>query len=443
MVDRGLVLGGIEDLDCGTTDVLVFILDKLEHRIHDFRTADFPQRVAGPGADPPVVVLDRLEQVLDRIGIADFIEHLNGRSSRILGLVLQRGNQELDGLRVVDLYHDVDGLVLNFEVRVPKQPADLLDVDIAVTVCERVQRGASNHLVGVAERHFQGPVDVRMLEFCQQVDQVNLDQRVFATHAGNKVRHHVLGHDFFNNAEKRPLLLGTHLVGALQHIMNIQRVLVNLENLDEGGLRDLGVLKETEQLVRIVVVAARQGPRRPGYNAFAAVCKTFFVELEGLVGDLAGQNVDVQHRVVTITHRQRIDRFGNDLGPEFFEALGQLLRGARVCVRLAGQLADQLISAKAREEAHDTRSAGWALQRLICESDERKSRPCNARIPACELSCAGNCKTFISRFAQAHANDGSPAVPDRTRSRFHTDPSESLCHSIHGANLSSGQTKYR
>ena len=280
---------------------------------------------------------------------------------------------------MVDLYDDIDGLVLNFEVRVPQQPGDLLDVDIAVAVCERPKRGASNHLVRVAERHFQRPVDVLMLEFRQQLDQVNLDERVFAAHAGNKVRHHVLGHDFFNNPEKRPFLLGSHLVGTLQHVMNVQRILVNLENLDQGGLRDIGILKETEQLVRVVVVAARQRPCRAGYDAFAAVCQTLFVELEGLVGDLAGQNVDVQHRVVAVTYRQRLDGFGNDFGAEFFKALGQLLRGARVRVRLTGQLADQLISANAREQTHDTMSAGCAIrctiQGVICESDGRRSRP--------------------------------------------------------------------
>ena len=89
VADGALVLGLVQDLDRGATDVLVLVADQLERRLDHARAADLGERVGGAAAHPPVVVLDRLQQVLDVRRRADLVQHLDRGATGVLVLVAQ------------------------------------------------------------------------------------------------------------------------------------------------------------------------------------------------------------------------------------------------------------------------------------------------------------------------------------------------------------------
>ena len=181
---------------------------------------------------------------------------------------------------------------------------------------------------------------------------MNLDRRILAAHPVDQVRHHVLGNDVLDDPEQGRFFLRLQFVGSPQQIVDAEVVLVDFEDLDERGFGDLLVLKEVEQRVGVVVVGARERPGRAGYDALAAVRQAFLVELQGLVVDVACENVNEHHRVFLVAHRECVDDSRNDFRAELLQALDGLHGSGRARVGLAGEVADQLISAETAEERH-------------------------------------------------------------------------------------------
>ena len=94
---------------------------------------------------------------------------------------------------------------------------------------------------------------------------------VLTRHAINQVGHHVLGDDLLDDLEERRFLFWLDLVGAPHQLVHADLLLVNLEDLDQGALGDLGIVKKLEQFVGVIVRAAGQGPGGAGDDALGAV----------------------------------------------------------------------------------------------------------------------------------------------------------------------------
>ena len=169
-----------------------------------FGPADLAERIRGAAAHPPVVVGNRFEKLLDRLGVADFVEHFHRGAARVFVFVLEHRDQVLDGLRIVGADDDVDGLVLHVDFRVAQQHAHLFDLDRAVHLGERAQRGGTHQLVGVLELLLQRALDLGLREARQDVDDVQARDRVFAVQAADQLRQVVVGGELAEDAEQAP-----------------------------------------------------------------------------------------------------------------------------------------------------------------------------------------------------------------------------------------------
>ncbi len=198
---------------------------------------------------------------------------------------------------MIDLNHHVDGLVLHVEIGILKQFGDGGDIYIAAARGEGAQRRAANHLVGVAQLDLQRRVDIRAVEFLEQIDQVNLYHGIAATHARDEVRNHLRPDHALDDPEDGRLLLDVEVVGALQQLVHAQVLLVDLQHLDQCGLRHLVVLEPVEELVDVVIGGTAQRPRGAFYNTLVAVSQTLPVIVERLVVYERGQDIHKHHRV--------------------------------------------------------------------------------------------------------------------------------------------------
>ena len=176
--DRALVLGLVQDLDGRAANVLILILDQCQDGIDDLRTADLAERVGRASTHPPIAVGDDLEQVFDRLGGAHHVQYLDRRAPRVFILVLEHLDQVLDGLRVIGMYHEVDGLVLHFDLRVAKHAADQWHVERAVHARKRRQRRRADQFVVVLEQLLHGLLYFGEVEARQDLDDVQPCDRI-------------------------------------------------------------------------------------------------------------------------------------------------------------------------------------------------------------------------------------------------------------------------
>ena len=61
LVDGAFVPARVEDLDSRTADVVVLVLDELQHGVDDTFSTDSPEGVRGAGAHPPILIGDGFE----------------------------------------------------------------------------------------------------------------------------------------------------------------------------------------------------------------------------------------------------------------------------------------------------------------------------------------------------------------------------------------------
>ena len=202
---------------------------------------------------------------------------------------------------MIDLDHHVHGLVLHVEVRVLEQLRNRGDIHVCAARGEGAERRAAHRLVRVPEFDFER---------------------------------------------------GIEIVGALQEFVHAEVVLVYLQYLDQGRFRDFVVVKPVEQLVDVVVSRAAQRPGGALYDTLVAVGEPLAVVVEGLVVDERGEDVDEDHRVRLVGHRECVDDFGDDFRSDFLDLADEFVRARTRRVLLGDELLDQLIGSEAAEQAH-------------------------------------------------------------------------------------------
>ena len=260
-IDGALVAAGIEDLDRRAADVLVLVLDELEHGVDDARPADACQGVGGARPHPPVLVGHGFEQILDAVRRADRVQDLDRRPAAELVLGLQRLDEVLGRLGVVQLNDDVDGLVHDVEIGIEQQAGDQRDVDGRLRARDAGERRAAHELVAVAQRFLQRLVDVGPVEAREHVDQMRLDERVLAVHARQQIGHHLLGRDLVDELEDGGLLARLQEVDLGEQLADVEPVLVRLQHLDDRGLRVLVLAEQIDEPIDVVALVARRAPR--------------------------------------------------------------------------------------------------------------------------------------------------------------------------------------
>ena len=130
--DGAFILGLVQDLDRRAPDVLIIVLDQLQHGVDHLGPADLAERVGGTAAHPPVAVGNSLQQVFHGTRIAHFIQDLDRGAARVLVFILQDFDQILDRIRVVCLDDYVNGAVLDLEFRITQQFHHRPDVERTV-----------------------------------------------------------------------------------------------------------------------------------------------------------------------------------------------------------------------------------------------------------------------------------------------------------------------
>jgi hypothetical protein len=126
---------------------------------------------------------------------------------------------------------------------------------------------------------------------------MDLDHRITAAHACDKVRNHLGTNHAFDDPEDGRFFLDVEIVRTLQQLMHAQVILVNLQHLDQCGFRDLVVLEPVEELVDVVIGRAAKRPCGAFDDTLVAVGEAFAVVIQRLVVDERGQNIHEHHRM--------------------------------------------------------------------------------------------------------------------------------------------------
>ena len=267
MRHRGLVLGGIEDLDGGPADLLVVAADQLDHRFDHAAPADLGQRVGGAGAHPPVLVLERVEQILHRVRILHAVEHLDGGAAHLLGLVLEQSHQVDDGAGGVETHQGVDGLVLHVHVAVAQQAAEDVDVQLDAHPGQRLERHQPHLGAAVVEPVHQRVAGVVQVELAEQPHHAETGVDILRRHPADQLGNQGFVGDLFDDLEQRDPLAGREGIGLAQQRGGAEALLARFENLQQRRFRDLVVIEQRQQVVGVIGPRGGQHPHRGAEHA--------------------------------------------------------------------------------------------------------------------------------------------------------------------------------
>ncbi len=291
------------------------------------------------------------------------VQHLDGGAARVLVLVLQDLHQVLHRIRVVRAHDDVDRTVRDFEIRIAQELADGADLNRAVHLRERVERGLANHLVRVAKLRFDRGGNIRPVEAREDIDDVHSRNGVLSLDAARELRDRALVRELADDAKERGLLVRFLAVGMLQQIAHREAALLRIDDLEHGGLRDVVAIEKLDQKRRAVVAARGEREADRCNRARIAVDEALHDDRERLVIRKLRQDVDVGGRFFLVGDGERIEDLRNRPRADLRKFLERLLRFwiQRVCD--AADFSNQALGSQIGKETHRVVSVSIASTR--------------------------------------------------------------------------------
>src|SRR5690606_31310104 len=155
---------------------------------------------------------------------------------------------------------------------------------------------------------------------------------VLAVRPLDQVRQEVLGRDVVDQLKDRRFLVRLQVVDLIQQLTNAQPVLVGRQHLDQRGLGIIVLAEQVDQAVHVVARARRQRGDRALYRACVRIREPADDDVQRLVGDQRGQNLDVLDHLPTVGAGNGVENLRDGGRAELAELFERLPGGGRARV---------------------------------------------------------------------------------------------------------------